>query len=73
MKDKKPKKRIPFYVPILWVFTTIMWTIVAVANTTVAGFSHGLLAVQYATAILSGGAAIVNYIRYKRGKGDSAE
>jgi len=73
MKGKEPKKKVPFYVPILWVFTATTWTIVAVANSTVAGFSRGLAAVQYATAILSGGAAIVNYIRYKRGKGDSAE
>ena len=73
MKGKEPKKKIPFYVPILWVFTTVTWIIVAVGNSTVAGFSHGLLAVQYATAILSGGAAIVNYIRYKRGKGDGTE
>ena len=72
MKDKKPEKKMPAYVPVLWLFTTAMWTVVAGVNFTNAEFPRFWLALQCATAALSGAAAIVNYLRYKRGRDDNS-
>ena len=73
MKDKKAKKKVSLCIPILWIFTTIMWIITVCINSTDAEFPRFWLALQCATAVISGGAAIANYIRYKRSNGDNSE
>ena len=73
MKDKKSKKKVSLYVPILWVFTTAMWIITVVINFTDADFPPFLLALQCATAVISGAAAVANFIRYKRSKDNNGE
>ena len=71
MNGRKAKKKVPYYVPILWAITTVMWIAVVCLNSTDADFSPFWFTLQCATAILSGAAAVVNYIKYKRSNDDS--
>ena len=73
MKNKKAKKAIYIVISGLWVISTAMWTITAWGNFTVAGFPRFLLALQCATAVFSGGAAVASYISYKRSNNDNSE
>ena len=67
------KKKTPLYVPILWVFTTAMW-IVTVSVRISYGETQGFLFVmQCATVLISGAAAVANFIRYRRSKSDDDE
>ena len=66
----RKKKKTPLYVPILWVFTTGTW-IGTVSIRISAGDTQGFLFVmQCATLLVSGAAAVANFIRYKRSKND---
>ena len=73
MKDKKVKRKVSAYVPILWVFTTVMWIITVCINFTDANFPPFWLALQCVTAVISGAAAVANYIRYKRSNDEDSE
>ena len=62
MNKKKPS----IVSPILWTITTALWVVHVCVNSTDAEFPPGLLAFQCATAIVSAGAAVANFIRCKR-------
>ena len=67
------KKRHPFIVPILWVFVTAAW-IVTVCISISSGDTQGFLFIlKCANVLVSGGAAVSNYIRHKRSKNDEIE
>ena len=64
MKNKK----VSVIVPILWVFTTVVWTISFIMNLEYYGLSDMLVILQGATVLVSFAAAIVYFIRYKKTK-----
>jgi len=67
------KKKTPLYVPILWVFTTGTW-ILTVSIRISRGETQGFLFIlQCATILVSGAAAVANFIRYKRSKKNEDE
>ena len=72
MDRKKEKKKATIISPILWVVTTIMWTITLCVNITDGEFSPIWIALQCATVIMSGAAAVANYFRYKRDNNDKS-
>ena len=73
MRNKKAKKKTTIVSPILWAITTILWTITVCINITDVNFPPFWIALQCATVILSGAAAVANYIRYKRDNTDKSE
>ena len=73
MKNSKAKKKPSIITPVLWAITAAMWTVTACINSTDAEFPRFWLALQCATAVLSGGAAVVNYLKYKRSNDDNDE
>ena len=73
MKNKSAKKKTSIITPILWVFITAMWIIIACVNSTDPDFPPFLFVLQCATAVLSAIAAVANYIRYKRSKDNNGE
>lgn len=62
------RKKISVIVPILWFFTTILWTIIFAGNLSRYGFASGLVLLQGATALISLAATIVNFVRYRKTK-----
>ena len=64
MKNKK----VSVIVPILWVFTTVVWTISFIINLEYHGLSDTLVILQGATVLVSLAAAIINFTRYKKTK-----
>ena len=68
MSNPKPPKKVAGYVPILWVIVTVMWVIIACVNSVDTDFPPPSLWLQWATAVISGAAAVANYIRYKRSR-----
>lgn len=64
MKNKK----VSVMVPILWIFTTVMWTISFIRNLEYRGLSDTLVILQGATVLLSLAAAIISFIRYIKTK-----
>jgi len=67
------KKKTPLYVPILWIFVTVTW-IVTVCIRISSGETQGFLFIlQCANVLVSGGAAVSNYIRYKRSENNEVE
>ena len=73
MEHKKDKKRTTIISPILWVITTIMWAITVCVNIIDGDIPPFWLALRCATAIMSGAAAVANYIRYKRENNDKSK
>ena len=69
MKNKK----ISVIVPILWVFTTVVWTISFISNLEYHGLSDTLVILQGATVLISLATAIANFIRYKKTKCNDEE
>jgi len=68
MKKKEPKKT-PFYVPVLWYITTLMWTITFSVNFSRLPYSgKGLVILQGMTVVASLAAAIANTVRYRKTK-----
>jgi len=68
MKKKKSKKT-PFYVPVLWYITTLMWTITFSVNFSRLPYSgKGLVILQGMTVVASLAAAIANTVRYRKTK-----
>lgn len=67
------KKKISVIVPILWVFTTVVWTISFIINLEYYGFSDTLVILQGATVLISLATAIANFIRYKKAKCNDEE
>ncbi len=64
MKNKK----VSAMVPILWIFTTAMWTISFIRNLEYRGLSDTLVILQGATVLLSLAAAIISFIGYIKTK-----
>ena len=69
----KKKKKTPLYVPILWVLTT--GTLIVIVSIRIsAGDTQGFLfVIQCATLLVSGAAAVANFIRYRRSKNNEDE
>jgi hypothetical protein len=66
--DTMKNKKVSVIVPILWVFTTVAWTISFIINHKYHGLSDTLVILQGVTVLVSLAAAIVNFIRYKKSK-----
>ena len=65
---KNEQKKTPLYVPVLWYFTTLMWTITFFRNLSFLPYDKGLVALQGFTVAASLAAAIVNTVRYLKTK-----
>ena len=73
MDRKKDKKKITIFTPILWTITTVMWTITFCVNIVTGNLTPVWLALQCATAVLSGAVAVTNFVRYKRDSKDESD
>jgi hypothetical protein len=73
MQKKDNKKKTSIITPFLWVFTTVIWTVTVYRNINTDGVSGYLIALQCCTIIVSFGAAIANFIRYKRSRNNKSE
>ena len=69
----KKKKKTPLFVPILWVFTTGTWILTVSIRISRGETQGGLFILQCATVLVSGAAAVANFIRYKRSKNNEDE
>lgn len=67
-EDSITNKKISVVIPIIWLFTTIVWTISFCISLNSYEFSNALVVLQGVTVLISLAAAITNFIRYKKAK-----
>ena len=65
------KRKTPFYVPVLWLITGVLWSITFTVNVTRGYAETWVIVIQGFTAAISFVDAYVNYKRYKKDKEDT--
>lgn len=68
--EKKENKKTSIIHPILWMVITAIWIVIVYKNINTKGVPGFLIGLQCCTIAASLGAAVANFIRYKRSRDD---